>query len=292
MIADNRLALHMSFIGMTDAATGLPFQGVFGQDDNLSGATFRLSKILLAKSFIQHILGKESEAATEADVDYHGKELNNLSKACRSSDGNKNNGTLREASEERVALLRENSLLKSYRKIIQTIHLRHPSGTVVCDLGRGKLGTYPDGEHRWLVKVPSEEECNVSLLQVGNMQVSLSGILLPASHGHAFRTQLTPDRIICVPHQESNKITLFFTLHESWNAIDIRTVLDGHHFVRWLRVQIAGGSSENSTYDIPNYDGPELFLRLVFLEFRMCVVGEYLQALGVDTSPVEENGDE
>ena len=141
-----------------------------------------------------------------------------------------------------------------------------------------------------MVEIPAKEG-KIPLLSLHRMQITLAGFPLSIAGEHVHGAQLTPDgRIMRLPY--NYMVNVLFLFDRSWDDIDLESVLGGHHFVEWLRVQLAGGSNDYVTYSIPTYNGPELFLRPIFLEFHLGVVRQCLDALGIDYSPTEEDSEE
>jgi hypothetical protein len=281
MVVDNRLLMHMHTIGMLSMPTRTPVTE--DRDDAVEGSTFRLTKIKLAKSAIQAIIHQESMAAAKAANDSQVHEFQALAEADRV------NSALGTVLGERTGLLRENILLKSSRDTVLTVQVRHPGGSFLCDLSRGKRTTTTEGGPAWMVEIPPEEG-TLSLLEVGRMRISLSCFPLSTSHPHTDGAQVSPDfGIVSLPY--NGMVDAIFMFTGGWGDIDLESVLGGEHFVDWLRVQLCGGSNDSVTYSIPTYNGPELSMRLLFLKFHMGVVSQCLGALGIDVSEDSEEGE-
>jgi hypothetical protein len=275
MIKDNRLMLMHLWE---------PVRDVY-RDPTTDGAVFRITKVKLAKTAVQTILDQEKIAADTAANDESVKELKKLSETFA------DDARLQNVLEQQTALLTENILFKASRDVVRSVQVSFPGGLAHGNLDQGRrvpssieLHNHPG----WVVHVPNDQG-KISVLDICNMQISLSGFPLEnMSRGYALSAQLTPDgRLVRLPY--NSYVAAYFTFDKGWDDIELDTILGERHVVDWLREQLAGVNSS-----IPDYDGPELFMKLICLTLPLPMVYRSLRALGInyDDEEKEDDGEE
>jgi hypothetical protein len=255
-------------------------------DPHVSGLIFRITKVRLPKTAVQTILDQETIVADTAANDESVKELKKLSETFA------DDPRLQNILEQQLALLTENILFKASRDVVRSVQVSFPGGIAHGNLDQGRRILPANERHNytgWVVPVPNHQG-KIPLFDVWEMQISLSGFPLGEWEGFVNSAQLTQDaRLVRLSY--NRHVEAYFAFDKSWADIDLDTVLGGRNAVEWLRSQLAGGLRARLAGEIssiPNYDGPELFMKLVCLTFPLSMVKRSLRALGISYADEDE----